>query len=544
MVDKNLIRSLGVTDEEVSAQLTEALGGSDGGEGLGAILRDSSSQFQVGTILKGRVVSVVGDEVYVEVGLKSEGVVSLSEFADPAEASPGVEIEVYLEAVESDSGLVVLSKRRADRIRAWEHIIATKKEGDVVSGRVSRKIKGGLLVDIGVPVFLPASQVDVRRPADVGEYVGREIEAKILKIDKDARNIVVSRRKLIEERRRAAKEKVLAEIEVGQLRKGVVKNIADFGVFVDLGGIDGLLHITDMSWGRIGHPSEMVQIDQELEVVVLSVDREKEKIALGLKQKTPSPWEDIERKYPVDSRVRGTVVNIVPYGAFVKLEDGIEGLVHISEMSWTKRINHPSEMLSVGDEVDVVVLDIDKDKQEISLGIKQTEVNPWTLVKQKYPPGTVVTGRVRNLTNYGAFVEIEEGIDGLLHVSDLSWTRKVAHPSEMLKKGQEIQCVVLEVDEEKTRVALGLKQLTEDPRGRGQGRRGDRGEDPAGGPGGAEDRAVAQACPVGGRGRRAFRDAHRAGASPRRPGRRLRPAGSGWGAHHPCHPRGGAGPLG
>ena len=463
MVDKNLIRSLGVTDEEVSAQLTEALGGSDGGEGLGAILRDSSSQFQVGTILKGRVVSVVGDEVYVEVGLKSEGVVSLSEFADPAEASPGVEIEVYLEAVESDSGLVVLSKRRADRIRAWEHIIATKKEGDVVSGRVSRKIKGGLLVDIGVPVFLPASQVDVRRPADVGEYVGREIEAKILKIDKDARNIVVSRRKLIEERRRAAKEKVLAEIEVGQLRKGVVKNIADFGVFVDLGGIDGLLHITDMSWGRIGHPSEMVQIDQELEVVVLSVDREKEKIALGLKQKTPSPWEDIERKYPVDSRVRGTVVNIVPYGAFVKLEDGIEGLVHISEMSWTKRINHPSEMLSVGDEVDVVVLDIDKDKQEISLGIKQTEVNPWTLVKQKYPPGTVVTGRVRNLTNYGAFVEIEEGIDGLLHVSDLSWTRKVAHPSEMLKKGQEIQCVVLEVDEEKTRVALGLKQLTEDP---------------------------------------------------------------------------------
>ena len=463
MVDKNLIRSLGVTDEEVTAQLTEALGGQDAEEGLGAILQDSSSQFQVGTILKGRIVSVVGDEVYVEVGLKSEGVVSLSEFADPSEATPGAEIEVYLEAVESDSDLVVLSKRRADRIRAWEHIIATKKEGDVVSGRVSRKIKGGLLVDIGVPVFLPASQVDVRRPADVGEYVGREIEAKILKIDKDARNIVISRRKLIEERRRAAKEKVLAEIEVGQLRKGVVKNIADFGVFVDLGGIDGLLHITDMSWGRIGHPSEMVQIDQELEVVVLSVDREKEKIALGLKQKTPSPWEDIERKYPVNSRVRGTVVNIVPYGAFVKLEDGIEGLVHISEMSWTKRINHPSEMLSVGDEVDVVVLDIDKEKQEISLGIKQTEVNPWTLVKQKYPPGTVVTGRVRNLTNYGAFVEIEEGIDGLLHVSDLSWTRKVAHPSEMLKKGQEIQCVVLEVDEEKTRVALGLKQLTEDP---------------------------------------------------------------------------------
>ncbi|HET6427125.1 MAG TPA: 30S ribosomal protein S1 [Phycisphaerae bacterium] len=463
MVDKNLIRSLGVTDEEVSSELAVALGNQDATAGLDQILQESSSQFQVGSVLTGRIVTVTGNDVFVEVGLKSEGVVDLQEFSDPSEAAPGTEIEVYLEAVESTSGLVVLSKRRADRIRAWEDIIATKAEGDVVTGTVSRKIKGGLLVDIGVPVFLPASQVDVRRPPDVGEYVGRQIEAKILKIDKDTRNIVVSRRKLIEEQRKAAKEKVLVEVEPGQIRKGVVKNIADFGVFVDLGGIDGLLHITDMSWGRIGHPSEMVRIDETLEVVILNVDREKEKIALGLKQRTPSPWENIEDRYPVNSRVRGTAVNIVPYGVFVKLEEGIEGLVHISEMSWTKRINHPSEVVSVGDEVDVVVLEIDKKKQEISLGMKQTEVNPWTLVKEKYPPGTVVSGKIRNLTNYGAFVEIEEGIDGLLHVSDLSWTRKVAHPSEMLKKGQELRCVVLEVDEEKTRVALGLRQLTEDP---------------------------------------------------------------------------------
>jgi small subunit ribosomal protein S1 len=358
---------------------------------------------------------------------------------------------------------VELSKRKADRIRSWERIISTKAEGDVVSGTVSRKIKGGLLVDIGVPVFLPASQVDIRRPADIGEYIGRSIEAKILKIDQEARNIVISRRKLIEERRAEAKDKLLAEIQPGQVRQGIVKNIADFGAFVDLGGIDGLLHITDMSWSRIGHPSEMLKIDQEIEIAILSVDREKEKIALGLKQRTPSPWEGIEQKYPVASRVKGQVVNIVPYGVFVKLEEGVEGLVHISEMSWTRRINHPSDMLNVNDQVEVVVLEIDREKQEISLGIKQTEVNPWTLVKEKYPPGTVVSGKVRNLTNYGAFVEIEEGIDGLLHVSDLSWTRKVGHPSEMLKKGQDMQCVVLAVDEEKNRVALGLKQLSEDP---------------------------------------------------------------------------------
>ena len=463
MVDKNLIKSLGITDEQVQKELATAMGGEDPIHSLEEAVEERASQFQVGNILKGRIVNVVGNDVFIEVGLKSEGVVDLAEFAGPQSIEPDQEVEVLLEAVESASGLVVLSKRKADRIRAWERIIATKSEGDVVEGVVSRKIKGGLLVDIGVPVFLPASQVDIRRPGDIGEFVGRQIEAKVLKIDVDARNIVVSRRRLIEERRSEAKEKLLADIEVGQLRKGVVKNLAEFGAFVDLGGLDGLLHITDMSWGRIGHPSEMLRVEQDIEVVILNIDREKEKIALGLKQKTPSPWVGIEDRYPVGSRVRGQVVNIMPYGVFVKLEEGVEGLVHISEMSWTRRINHPSDILSVGEEIDIVVLEINKPKQEISLGIKQTEVNPWTLVKEKYPPGTVVAGKVRNLTNYGAFVEIEEGIDGLLHVSDLSWTRKVGHPSELLKKAQEVQCVVLSVDEEKTRVALGLKQLTEDP---------------------------------------------------------------------------------
>ena len=323
--------------------------------------------------------------------------------------------------------------------------------------------RSGLLVDIGVPVFLPASQVDIRRPADVSAYIGREIQCKVLKIDGDRRNIVVSRRRLIEEEREEAKRELLSTMRVGQMRKGVVKNIADFGAFVDLGGIDGLLHITDLAWGRVGHPSEAVAIDQQLQIKILSIDREKEKVALGLKQLTPSPWHNIEARYPIGSKVKGEVANITPYGAFVRLEEGIEGLVHVSEMSWTKRINHPSEVVNVGEEIEVVVLGIDKAKQEISLGMKQTEVNPWMLVKEKYPPGTVIEGVVRNLANYGAFVEIEEGIDGLLHVSDMSWTQKVGHPSEVLEKGQKVRCVVLSVDQDKKRVALGFKQLEEDP---------------------------------------------------------------------------------
>jgi small subunit ribosomal protein S1 len=448
--------------DDIEKEVADALGSDFDQDSLGGVIKDTM-QHQPGTILKGRVIDVIGNDVVVEVGLKSEGTIDINEFPNPDDITPGQEIEVFLEDVESDSGLVELSKRKADRIRGWERIIENNNEGDTISGTVSRKIKGGLLVDIGVPAFLPASQVDIRRPSDIGEYIGKEIDAKILKIDEDRRNIVISRRRLIEEVREEKKEKLMAEIKEGELRTGVVKNIADFGAFVDLGGIDGLLHITDMSWGRINHPSEVVDIDQKIEVVILNVDHEKEKIALGLKQKTKSPWEDVEAKYPVSTKVKGEVVNVTSYGAFVKLEEGLEGLVHISEMSWTRRINHPSEMVNQGDEVEVVVLDIDKEKQEISLGMKQAEQNPWTVVKEKYPPGTVITGMVRNMTNFGAFVEIEEGIDGLLHVSDLSWTRKIGHPSEMLKKGQELQCVVLAVDEEKMRVALGLKQMTEDP---------------------------------------------------------------------------------
>jgi len=462
MVNENLLRDMGINEEEIEKEVSAAIGDADT-ENLEQLYEESVKDFEVGSILKGKVIDVRGNEVIVDVGYKSEGIIPIDEFGSPPEVSPVMEIEVLLEDVEDDSGMIVLSKKKADRIRGWERIISECKEGDVVTGVVMRKIKGGLLVDIGVPVFLPASQVDIRRPGDIAEWVGKEVTCKILKIDKDRRNIVVSRRKLIEEEREEKKKELLAVIKEGEVRKGVVKNIADFGAFVDLGGIDGLLHITDMSWGRISHPSEMVALDQEIEVKILSVDRENEKIALGLKQLTESPWENIEEKYPVGSKVTGQVVNVTSYGAFVKLEDGVEGLVHISEMSWTRRINHPSEVVAIGDTVEVVVLGINKEKQEISLGMKQTEVNPWTVVEEKYPPGTRVKGRVRNLTSYGAFIELEEGIDGLLHVSDMSWTKKITHPSEMLKKGDKIEVVVLSVDQEKKRVALGLKQLTPDP---------------------------------------------------------------------------------
>ena len=456
------VKQYGIDSAELDAQLDEILGNKTNEE-LMETCEESVKDFQPGSILEGRVLNIVGDDVLIDVGYKSEGVVPMSEFDAPQEINRGDRIEVLLEAVEDDSGLIVISKRKADRIRGWEKVIREHREGDVVTGRVMRKIKGGLLVDIGVPVFLPASQVDIRRPADIADYIGQAIQCKILKIDEARRNIVVSRRRLLEEEREKQKDELMKEIAVGQIRKGEVKNITDFGAFVDLGGIDGLLHITDMSWGRVSHPSEIVAIDEEIEIVILNINREEEKIALGLKQKSASPWQDVEEKYPVGSRVRGTVVNIMPYGAFVKLEEGIEGLVHISEMSWTRRINHPTELVAIGDVIEVVVLGINKDKEEISLGMKQCEANPWNQVEAKYPPGTVIKGRVRNLTNYGAFVEIEEGIDGLLHVSDMSWTKKVGHPSEMLKKSDDIEVVVLSVDQERKRVALGMKQLEADP---------------------------------------------------------------------------------
>jgi small subunit ribosomal protein S1 len=425
-------------------------------------------EFEVNKIIAGKVLNVVGEEVWVDVGYKSEGIIPLQEWYDEGldkvvPPKPGEAIDVLLDAVEDESGAIVLSYRKARRQKEWEEVIAKHKEGDVVSGGVTRKIKGGLLVNIGVNVFLPASQVDIRRPPDIADYIGRTIECKILKIDEARRNIVVSRRKLIEDQREEMKKKLLSEIEPGQVRKGIVKNIAEFGAFVDLGGIDGLLHITDMSWGRVANPHEMVHIDQELEVYIISVDKEKEKIALGLKQKTSSPWQGVEEKYPASSRHTGEVVNVMSYGAFVKLEAGIEGLVHISEMSWTKRINHPSEVVSIGDQIEVQVLNINRDKQEISLGMKQVQPNPWDKVAERYPPGTVISGIVRNLTNYGAFIEIEEGIDGLLHVSDMSWVRKVGHPSEVVNKGDKVQCIILNVDQDRKRVALGLKQMANDP---------------------------------------------------------------------------------
>ena len=464
MVNRNLIRELELGDE-LDQELELALAGTEEGE-----YSIGTSTLAVNSVLEGKVLRVDDEFVLVDVGYKSEGHIPRNEW-DETEPPPQVGdiVKVLLEEfedgqVEEQRGLITLSKRKARRIEDWLRVMESVKENDVVTGFVTRKIKGGLLVDIsGVNVFLPASQVDIRRPADIGDYCGRAIQCLVLKIDEARRNIVVSRRALIEQERAERKKQLMETLEVGQIRRGVVKNIADFGAFVDLGGIDGLLHITDMSWGRIGHPSEMVQIDQEVEVQVLHIDREREKIALGMKQRTASPWAKVADKYPVGTVCKGTVVNVMSYGAFVKLEDGVEGLVHISEMSWTKRVSHPSELVKPGDEVEVVVLAINKDKQEISLGMKQTQQNPWEKVAADYPPGAIVKGVVRNLTNYGAFIEIDDGIDGLLHVTDMSWTRKVTHPSEMLDKGNEVECKVLSVDQQRRRIALGLKQMADDP---------------------------------------------------------------------------------
>ncbi|MEI7861310.1 MAG: 30S ribosomal protein S1 [Planctomycetota bacterium] len=464
MVNRNLIRELELGDD-LDQELELAMAGAEAGE-----YSIATSTLAVNSVLHGKILRVDDEFVLVDVGYKSEGHIPRNEW-DDSEPPPQVGdiVKVLLEEfedgqLEEQRGLITLSKRKARRIEDWLRVMESVKENDVVTGYVTRKIKGGLLVDIsGVNVFLPASQVDIRRPADIGDYCGRAIQCLVLKIDEARRNIVVSRRALIEQERAERKKQLMETLEVGQVRRGIVKNIADFGAFVDLGGIDGLLHITDMSWGRIGHPSEMVAIDQEIEVQVLHIDREREKIALGMKQRTASPWAKVADKYPVATVCKGTVVNVMSYGAFVKLEDGVEGLVHISEMSWTKRVSHPSELVKPGEEVEVVVLAINKEKQEISLGMKQTQQNPWEKVAADYPPGAVVKGVVRNLTNYGAFIEIDDGIDGLLHVTDMSWTRKVTHPSEMVEKGQEIECKVLSVDQQRRRIALGLKQMHEDP---------------------------------------------------------------------------------
>ncbi len=457
---RDKIRQFDIPNTQLDEEVSKIL---DAGGDLDARYEAGAQEFQPNKVVKGKIVDIRNNEVVIDIGYKSEGVISTSEFTNIDEVDVGDEFDVLLESVDEAGGGVMVSKRKADRIKGWERVVKTYGEGDDVRGHVLKKKKGGLLVDIGVPVFLPASQVSIRRTNDISDFIGKDIEARIIKIDNERMNIVISRRKLIEEQRDEAKKTLLQEIKPGQVRVGVVKNIADFGAFVDLGGIDGLLHITDMSWSRLTHPSDLVKIDDEIEVMVLRVDHDRERIALGLKQKFPSPWETVELKYPVGSRVTGNVVNVMPYGAFVKLEDGIEGLVHISEMSWSKRVNHPNEVVKVGDEVEVVVLDINREKQEISLGMKQADGNPWDDVDQRFPPGTVIDGTVRNLTSYGAFIEIEDGIDGLLHVSDMSWTRKIANPAEVMEKGQALRAVVLSVHPDKKRIALGMKQLELDP---------------------------------------------------------------------------------
>ena len=469
MVNRNLIRSL--EDDLMTIELENMFPLDETEEMLLNSLHDADRQFDVNQIVEGRVVEINDEFVVVDVGFKSEGAIHRNEWGE-GETLPVIgdvvkvlieEVEDQFGNVEEQRGMISLSKRKAEKIIQWEAMMSSVQEGQIVTGTVTRKIKGGLLVDIGVNVFLPASQVDIRRPNDIGDFIGRVVQCEVLKIDELRRNIVVSRRSLIEKQREEDREHLMSELEVGQIRKGVVKNIADFGAFVDLGGIDGLLHITDMAWERIGHPTEMVSIDQEIEVKILQIDREKQKIALGLKQKQGNPWENIEVRYPVGTVVNGEVVNVMSYGAFVKLEPGIEGLVHISEMSWTRRINHPSEMVQTGDKIDVKILGVDPQGQQLSLGIKQTQANPWDIVVEKYPENSMVSGKVRNLTNYGAFIELEEGIDGLLHVSDMSWTRKISHPNEVLEKGQVVECRVLSVDQSRRRIALGLKQMDDDP---------------------------------------------------------------------------------
>lgn len=416
-----------------------------------------------GSIIKGTVIEIRQNEVVVDIGGKSEGVVPVTEFADISEIQIGDEIEVYLEKTEDRNGAPVISYDKAQQKKNWEAIVAECKEGSVLPGRVKAKVKGGLIVSMGIDAFLPASQIDIQPPKNLDQYIGQTYDFKVLKINLERKNIVISRRELIEEQRNEKRRALLEEIKPGDIRRGIVKNITDYGAFVDLDGLDGLLHITDMSWGRISHPREVLSIGEEINVMIIEVDRERERVSLGLKQCTPNPWESIEKKYPVGTKVHGKVVNLVQYGAFVELEQGVEGLVHVTELSWTKRIARPSDVLKVGQEVDAVILGINKEEQKISLGIRQLEPNPWDMVRHNYPVGARVHGKVRNLTTFGAFIELEEGIDGMVHVSDMSWTRRINHPGEMLKRGDEVEAIVLDVDPEQQRIALGMKQTQEDP---------------------------------------------------------------------------------
>src|SRR2546421_2528961 len=428
-----------------------------------ALKQSGAQPFAASSIVKGTIIEVRPKEVLVDIGYKSEGVISGNEFEDIKAVKVGDEIDVLIERLKDKDGMVVLSKEKAEFKQNWDRILSICKEGGTVAGKVKAIVKGGLLVNIGVEAFLPASQIDVTTPKNLAQFVGNNYEFKVVKINQEGKNIVLSRRELIEQERNERRAKLLSEMTPGDIRKGTVKNITDFGAFIDLNGLDGLLHITDMSWGRIGHPSEILKVGQEIDVVVLDINREKERVSLGLKQKLQNPWENIESKYQVGMKVKGKVVNLVPYGAFVELEPGVEGLVHVTELSWTKRIAKPSDVLKVDQEIEAVVLGINREEQKISLGIRQLETNPWDKAQEKYPPGTRVKGKIRNLTSYGAFIELEEGLDGMIHVSDISWTRKINHPSEVLKKGDEVEAVVLEVDKSNQRIAVGIKQLGTDP---------------------------------------------------------------------------------
>lgn len=416
-----------------------------------------------GSVISGTIMEVRPTEVVIDFGGKAEGTIPAHEFLDPSELEIGSDIEVFLERLEDRYGNPQLSFDKAEQKKNWEKIVNTCEEGSVITGRVRSKVKGGLVVNIGVDAFLPSSQVDIQAPKNLDQFVGQTFDFKVVKINRERKNIVVSRRELIEERRQDKKREILSKIIPGETRRGMVKNITDYGAFIDLDGLDGLLHITDMSWGRVSHPSEMVKTGEEITVCIIDIDEKRERVSLGLKQLSSNPWDEIESKFPINAKVRGKVVNLVPYGAFVELEEGVEGLVHVTEMSWTKRITKPGEVLNVGDDVDAVVLGIQKDDQKISLGLRQLEVNPWDMATHNYPPGARVRGKIRNLTSYGAFVELEEGIDGMVHVSDMSWTRKINHPSEMVKKGDEVDAIVVEVDTENQRISLGMKQLTQDP---------------------------------------------------------------------------------
>ena len=420
-------------------------------------------RFAASEIVKGRVIEVRAKEVLVDIGYKSEGVVSGNEFEDIKTVKVGDEVDVLIEKLEDKEGMVILSKEKAEFKQNWDKILTICNEGGRITGKVKAVVKGGLIVNVGVEAFLPASQIDVMTPKNLAQFVGNTYEFKVVKINQERQNIVLSRRELIEAERTERRAKLLSEMVPGDIRKGTVKNITDFGAFIDLNGIDGLLHITDMSWGRIGHPSEVLKVGQDLDVVVLDINKEKERVSLGLKQKMTNPWDQIESKYPVGAKVKGKVVNLVPYGAFIELEPGVEGLVHVTELSWTKRVAKPADVLKQGQDIEAVVLGINRDEQKISLGIRQLESNPWDNAEAKYPAGTRVKGKIRNLTSYGAFIELEEGLDGMIHVSDISWTRKINHPSEVFKKGDEVEAQVLEVDKANQRIAVGVKQLAVDP---------------------------------------------------------------------------------